>query len=550
MKWHIQSPKTPKNLDQLEEILLENRAIKNIKDFFKGISPFKISLEQLGIEPKELLKIKKRLFEAKNQNEKIIIFGDYDADGISATAVLWQTLHALGYQVLPFIPNRLKHGYGLSIKALKDLLRQNPDISIIITVDNGIVAHSALKFLKEKNIDVIISDHHQHDEQKIDALAVFHSSKVCGCAVAWFLARELSEDKNKKLLTDLLALVAIATVTDLMPLVSLNRSLLMYGLAVLRANKNLGLQKLFAQASINSEKIDSYTLGFQIGPRINAMGRLADGMDALRLLCTKDASKAEKLSALLHNTNENRQNLTFDLTKQAEEIVSKEKNESLIFLSSKEYHEGIIGLIAGKMTEKFLKPSIVLSVGESVSKASARSLAGFNITEFIRSFKQDLLEMGGHPLAAGFAIETKKIELVKKAMQSKAKRLLKGINLERTLEVEAVITPVLLTLQTVALIEKFSPFGLANPKPVFALKNALIKNYKLLGKEQEHLKLTIVFEDEKKEYEVLAWGKGTLASEFKLGDCFDLAVSVELNAYRGFEKTQLILKDFKKLASS
>lgn len=544
MKWHIQSPTLPKNLNELEKILLKNRLIEDADAFFKGISPFKISLQELGIQPTELLKIKKRLSQAKSHNEKIIIFGDYDADGISATAVLWQTLHAQGYRVLPFIPQRLKHGYGLSVKALEDLLQEHPDLSLIITVDNGIVAHNALKFLREKKVDVIISDHHQHDGQKVDALAVFHSSKVCGCAVAWFLARELSKQQDKKLLTDLLALVAIATVTDLMPLLSLNRSLLMFGLVVLRANQNLGLQKLFAKAAVNPDKIDAYTLGFQIGPRINAMGRLADGMDALRLLCTKDKEKAEKLSDLLHATNEDRQNLTFDLTKQAEQIVIKDKDQSLIFLSSKEYHEGIIGLIAGKMTEKFAKPSIVISIGELVSKASARSLTGFNITEFIRSFKKDLLEVGGHPLAAGFALETKKIDLVKKAMQKKAKAILKDVDLEKTLEVETVILPTLLNTKTAELIEKFSPFGLANPKPIFILRSAVIKNYKLLGKEQEHLKLVVSFGDDKKEYEVLAWGKGALFSELKLTEHYDLAVSIELNSYRGLEKMQLISKDF------
>lgn len=546
MKWHIQSPQPPKNLKELEETLLKNRSIKDTDGFFKGVSPFKISLKELGIEQKELLKIKKRLSKAKTHNEKIIVFGDYDADGISATAVLWQALHAQDYQILSFIPNRLKHGYGLSVKALEDLLKQHPDICLIITVDNGIVAHSALKFLKEKKIDAIISDHHQSDEKKIDALAVFHSSKVCGCAVAWFLARELSDEKNKTLLTDLLALVAIATVTDLMPLLSLNRSLLMYGLAVLRANKNLGLQKLFAKAAIDPNKIDSYTLGFQIGPRINAMGRIADGMDALRLLCTKDEKKAEELSALLHSTNEDRQNLTFDLTKQAEEILSKEKDQSLIFLSSKEYHEGIIGLIAGKMTEKFAKPSIVVSVGEAVSKASARSLAGFNITEFIRLFKKDLLAVGGHPLAAGFALETKKIALVKEAMQIKAKEMLKERKLEKTLEVETILPVNLLNTKTAKIVEKFAPFGLANPKPIFALNDAVIKNYKLLGKEQEHLKLVVTFGDEDKEYEVLAWGRGGLSAELKLGDHFELVAVIELNSYRGFEKIQLVLKDFKK----
>jgi len=546
MKWHIQSPLLPKNLKELEEILLKNREIAESEQFFKGTSPFKITLQELGISQKELEKIQARLLKAKNCNETIVIFGDYDADGISATAVLWQTLHAQGYQVFPFIPNRLKHGYGLSIKALNDLLLQQPNISLIITVDNGIVAHKALDFLSEKKIDVIISDHHQHDGEQVKALAVFHSTKVCGCAVAWFLARELSEDKNKMLLTNLLALVAIATVTDLMPLLSLNRSLLMYGLVVLRANKNLGLRKLFAKTVINPEKIDSYILGFQIGPRINAMGRLADSMDALRLLCTQNEKKAEELSDLLHSTNEDRQNLTFDLTKQAEEIVSKETEQSIIILSSKEYHEGIIGLIAGKMTEKFSKPSIVISIGESVSKASARSLAGFNITEFIRLFKKDLLEVGGHPLAAGFALETQKITLVQEMMQSKAKEMLKNKSLEKTLVAETILSSHLLTQETAELIEKFSPFGLANPKPMFVFKNVMIKNYKLLGKEQEHLKLIVTFNGEGKEYEVLAWGKGELTSEFKLGERLDLLASLEVNSYRDFKKVQLVLKDFKK----
>lgn len=547
MKWHIQSELVPKNLEELKEVLLSNRKIEDEKSFFEGVSPFKISLKELGIEEKELKKIKKRLEQAKTNKEKIVIFGDYDADGISATAVLWQALYAQDYNVLPFIPNRLKHGYGLSTKALDDLFAQQPDISLIITVDNGIVAHSALKFLKKKKIDVIITDHHQKDDEKTDALAVFHSSKICGCAVAWFLARELSREQDKKLLINLLALVAIATVTDLMPLLSINRSLLMYGLVVLRANTNLGLKHLLSLSKIDPNRIDAYTLGFQIGPRINAMGRLADGMDALRLLCTKDKEKAISLSNLLHGTNENRQNLTFDLAKQAEELVAKELDEKIIILDSTQYHEGIIGLIAGKMTEKFSKPSIVISVGPQVSKASARSLSGFNITEFIRLFKSDLLEVGGHPLAAGFALETKKIDLVKKLMKAKARELLTGKNLEKTLEVEAVLSADLLDLNTIKLIETFAPFGLANSKPVFILENVVLKNCKSLGKEGEHAKLSIAFAGQDQEYEILAWRRADLISELSLGDKFNLAVSLDINSYRGVDKIQLVLKDLKKV---
>lgn len=545
MKWHIQSTNTPKNLSELKKILLKNRKIKNEQSFFKGVSPFKISLAELGVNQRDLAKIKKRLKKAQDNQEKIVIFGDYDADGISATAVLWQVLHAQSYNVLPFIPNRLKHGYGLSIKAINDLLLEQADVSLIITVDNGIVAHDALELLKKRKIDVIITDHHQKDEAKLAALAVFHSTKVCGCALAWFLARELSSQKEKQLLTDLLALVAIATVTDLMPLLTINRSLLMYGLTVLRTSPSLGLQYLFASAKIDQSKIDTYTLGFQIGPRINAMGRLANGMDALRLLCTKNKTKAADLSHLLQVTNEDRQNLTFDLTQQAEELIAAESTEKIIILSSADYHEGIIGLMAGKMTEKFAKPSIVISVGPEISKASARSLPGFNITKFIRLFKKDLLEVGGHPLAAGFALETKKLPLLKTKMHNKAKILLANKNLEKILQVESVLPVELLTPETVTFIERFAPFGLANPKPVFALQNATLKNYKILGREGEHLKLIVTFANLNQEYEVLAWRQAVLAQALSLGTKLDLAVSLDINHYRGHDQLQLILKDFK-----
>ena len=544
MKWHIQSPEPIKNLAALETVLLQNRGIENTTEFFNGVSPFVIELSTLGIKKKTIEQIKKRLKQAKKLQEQIVIFGDYDADGICATAVLWQSLHASGYQVLPFIPNRLKHGYGLSIKALQELLSQHPDTNLIITVDNGIVAHQALNFLASKKIEVIISDHHQSDEQTPAALAVFHSTLVCGCAVAWFLAREVSESSQKALLTDLLALVAIATVTDLMPLLAINRSLLMSGLIQLKTNRNLGLQKLLQQVKIDPAKIDSYALGFQIGPRLNAMGRLADSMDALRLLCTTNAQKAQQLSNLLQDTNENRQTLTADLVKEAEELVLKETEQNLIFLSSAKYHEGIIGLIAGKLTEKFSKPSIVVSEGEEIAKASARSLADFNITEFIRFFKTDLLEMGGHPLAAGFALESKKIKTLKKAMQARAQQLLADQNLEKTLEIEAELHASLLQIETAQLLARFAPFGLSNPKPIFVLKKALLKNYRLFGKNQEHLRLSITLTDDQKEYVVLYWRGAIACSDFKIGQFYDLAFHLDLNYYRDQEQVQLILQDY------
>lgn len=544
MKWHIQSPKKPGNLAELRQILLENRSIADETTFFKGSSPLNLSLEELGFDLEELAKIKERLQQAKAKNEEIVVFGDYDADGICATAILWQVLHQEGYLVWPFIPNRLQHGYGLSVKALADLFAKRPKTNLIITVDNGIVAHKALAHLQEKQIDVIITDHHQRDEQDLQATAVFHSTQVCGSSVAWFLAREISSDQ--RLLRETLALAALATVTDLMPLVGVNRSILLYGLLILRSTKQVGLRALFAAAALEQAKIDSYALGFQLGPRINAMGRLADGMDALRLLCTSDETKARELASLLQQTNLDRQNMTFDLSSAAEAVVAGEAEQQLIFLSSKEYHEGIIGLIAGKMTEKFNKPSIVISLGEEVSKASARSLPGFNITEFIRSFKADLLEMGGHPLAAGFAVATSQVELVRQKMQAKANQMLESMSLEKTLEIDAVLSLELLSLESKYMIDEFAPFGLANQKPTFVFEGLTLKNYRLLGRSNEHLKLFMSVGD--REFEVLAWGKAALLDELALGEQFNLAFVFDANYYQGVDRLQFILKDIKPVA--
>lgn len=541
MKWHIQSTKKPANLIELKQILLTNRQITDEKSFFKGSSPLKLSLDDLGFDLQELVKIKNRLAQARENNEEIVVFGDYDADGICATAILWQVLNQESYQVKPFIPNRLKHGYGLSIKALTDLFVERPKTGLIITVDNGIVAHKALAYLRDKKIDVIITDHHQRDEQELQAMAVFHSTQVCGSSVAWFLAREICSDQ--KLLRETLGLAALATVTDLMPLVGFNRSILLYGLVVLRSTKQVGLLALFAAVKLDQAKIDSYSLGFQLGPRINAMGRLADGMDALRLLCTKDQAKAQKLASLLQQTNLDRQNLTLDLSNAAEEVVKSEVDEQLIFLSSKNYHEGIIGLIAGKMTEKFNKPSIVISLGEEVSKASARSLPGFNITEFIRSFKDDLLEMGGHPLAAGFALATSQVLAVKEKMQSKAKQMLAGINLQKILEIDAILPSDLVSLECKYAVDEFAPFGLANQKPVFVFEGLTLKNYRLLGRDSEHLKLFMSANN--REFEVLAWGKAALRAELILEERFDLAFIFDANYYQGVDRLQLICKDIK-----
>jgi single-stranded-DNA-specific exonuclease len=546
MKWQLQSDRVAKSQSELISILLENRGIEAEDNFFRPQSPMSFSLEELGFDLKEVEKTIKRIKEAIEKQEKVVIFADYDSDGINASTILYEALKVLGLEAVVFIPNRLKHGYGLSIKALQDLFKQEQQIDLIITVDNGIVAHPAMEFLEEKEIDVIITDHHQKDGVKLKAISIFHSTKICGAAVAWFLAREILGSENKAVLENLLELAAIATVTDLMPLLSYNRSILYFGLRSLKKTQRIGLQELMKVAKIDNNRLTSFSLGFGIGPRINATGRLAEGIEAFKLLSSDNREDAEQKAIEIDQLNANRKNMTFDLVDQAKIDLDQTKDERIIIIDSLEYHEGIIGLIAGRLTEEYSKPSIVLSRGEKISKASARSLAGFNITEFIRQFKDDLIDVGGHPLAAGFSMETKNLDKVKKAMFALAAKELEGVNLEPTLEADCLLPASLLNLSVAKELEKFAPFGFGNSKAIFQVNQLKIKNYKLMGAKQDHLKLFVTVDGSEQEYQLIAWGGAGFLEEVKIGDTCQALVNLGINNWRNRENLQLILKDIKK----
>lgn len=547
MKWQLHEEKIVQKLEQLEEVLLKNRKIEDKENFFEPLHPEKIKLEDLNFSSRELSKIKIRLKKAKDNQEKVIIFGDYDADGISATAILWESLFAMGLKVMPFIPSRLQHGYGLSENAIQALLEVEPDVGLIITVDNGIVAHQALKFLAKKKIDVIITDHHQQDGKQVAALAVFHSTEVCGAAVAWFLSRELlksdetlTQSEKKQLLKKGLELLAIATVTDLMPLIGVNRSILFHALAAIKQSHRPGLDELFQLAKLDRNKIEAYSMGFVIGPRINAMGRLANANDALRLLCTNDPIRAKKLASLLHDTNSQRQDLTEELLTEARIKAKKMADEKILIIDG-DFHEGVIGLIAGKLTEEFNKPSIVISNSNGVAKASARSLANFNITEFIRLFMADILEVGGHPLAAGFSLLPEKIEQLRKKMLTEAKKIIPAEKMEKTLLVDCQLVDELLSISLTDFLEKFAPFGLANPKANFMFNDWQLLSIKYLGNRQDHQKL--LFKDKSEQLrEVLFFNYQRKSEKFIAGKKYDLVLEMSKNLWRGKASLQIILQ--------
>ncbi len=537
-------------IKEIIQLLLENRGLTSKKDIDAFLHPdlSKVTPKNVDIDLSQLKKALKRIQLAITKKEQIVIFGDYDVDGITASAILWETLYALGANVSPYIPHRKEEGYGLSKIGIKNLESKVKDVKLIITVDNGIVAHEAVDFANEQGIDVIITDHHTVSESLPKAYAIVHTTKLCGAGVAYLLAKELGDTDDSHL-----ELAALGTVADLVPLTGANRAIVAEGLKKLRQTKRIGLLALFQQAKIAQDAMGVYEIGYLIGPRLNASGRLESAMDSLRLLCTTKKERAEELAAKLELTNRERQQLLKDAAEHAVAGIRDQAaigeprlgrglgTRKILIVGHDSYEEGIIGLVAGKLVETFYRPAIVLSLGEKVSKASVRSISGFNIIEFLRMHKEYFVNVGGHPMAAGFTIETEKIADLQQALEEKAEEMVTDIMLMRTLKIDCEIPFEILTKKLYEEIQQLAPFGMGNFEPVFATKGATIIGMRILGKDSKHLKL--VLKQDSKNFEAIAFGMGELASTIKIGDTIDVAYVLDENTWNGETKLQLKVKD-------
>ena len=536
-EFKTQNPKltTQKILD----ILLKNRGLdtqKQIDDFLNP-SLESVSIKSVGIDKKEIDKTIQRIKKAVDANEKIVIYGDYDVDGICATAILWETLYSFYKNVIPYIPHRIDEGYGLSEKGIEKIISENGKIGLIITVDNGIVAHDAITFANKNGIDVIVTDHHAASAKLPKALTIVHTTKLCGAGVAYLLGKEISSEFGFGENPNHLELAALATVADVMPLLNENRTLLKFGLESLRKTKRIGLLALFREIGIDKEKVGVYEIGHMIAPRLNAAGRMGHALDALRLICTTDRVRAALLARQLGETNKDRQLLTEEMRLHAEGVSDTiSKSEKIIFVHDVSYSQGVIGLIAGRLVERHYKPSFVLSVGEEFSKGSARSVKGFNIIEFIRSLEEYLVDAGGHPMAAGFTIETSKIELFKQALEKKGKDILTEALLTQTLEIDSELPFDFVNLNMFNDLQKLSPFGMGNPEPVFTTRGVEIIALKTVGKTSAHLKLLL--QKDGKSFSAMWFGNGS--HNLKTGQSVDVAYTIDMNEWR--DKKEIVLK--------
>ncbi len=547
-KWDVVNNKIPKNSDEVITALLENRGIdtkKEKEEFLFPDDPMKIPVESVGISSEEIVLAYKRIKKAKENDENVIVYGDYDADGISGTATMWEVLHAAGLNVLPHIPDRFSEGYGLNLDTVKKLKEKDPKLSLIVTVDHGIVAGKKVEEVKKLGIDMIISDHHEAAKEPPKPLALIYTKQIGGSAVAWFLARELSKKFGLEKTFDVserLSLAAIGTIADQIPLMSINRSIVKFGIEKLRKTKRPGINAMFAEAKIKKEEIGTYEIGFLIAPRINSMGRLKHGLESLRLLCTKDSQKALQIAKNVSETNTQRQAIVDVVLKHAKNYYKDLEGKSVIVLADEKYHEGVIGLAAAKLAEEFYRPSIVLSKKDNVAKASARSIPGFNIIEAIRQLEDLYIEGGGHPMAAGFSIKVDKIDEFSQKLNNIAQKLLSAEILERKIKVDMVLDFSIINTDLYYQVADFGPFGSGNVEPVFVAKKVEVLEAKTVGAEARHLKLKLG--QNGNIFDGIAFGWGGALAEIK-DSKIDLAFNIDQNVWNGKSSLQIKVRDIK-----
>lgn len=538
MRWRIEK-RTGSNLIAH---LLSLRGISNKDKFLNPSPPSSLTTKEVGLNRKELATGLDRIHQAIKRRERIVIYGDYDVDGVAGTAIIWEALHGLGADVVPYLPDRRTEGYGFSVNGIEQVLKKHSP-NLIISVDHGITAADEVALLAKEGIDVIVTDHHHPpaatEIEKLlkNAEAVMHTMRLSGTGIAWYLARSLMQEDDD----EHLGLAALGTIADVVPLVGPNRQISRYGLKVLTNTNRVGLRALKEEAGIMDVVIDPYHIGYILGPRINAAGRIEYALDALRLLCTNDETAAMSLAQKLSRINRKRQKLLEDQLKFSLEYLRQAKIlPPLIILADEAYEEGIIGLIAGKLVERYWRPTVVIAQGKNgISKASARSIPGVDIIALIRGVEDLLLSAGGHPLAAGFTVQTELLPAVVEKLLRLAGEKIEPKQLTRILRIDAEIEIKKITQALYNQLAQFAPFGVGNPEPLFCTRGAYLENARSVGVARKHLKFTVGGID------AIAFGRGHLPEKLNLAEPVDIAYTLNLNHWNGNEILQLKIRDIK-----
>lgn len=537
--------------------ILINRGIDTPETIQRFLDP---QLSDLG-DPFSLYGMEKgieRTNRALMNNEKIVIYGDYDVDGITATSLLYIIFNKLGAQVDFFLPNRLVEGYGLSRDGIDEAHKLG--VKLIITVDTGINAVDEVAYANSMGIDVIITDHHEPREILPDAVAIInpkqpqcsYNEELSGVGVAFKFAQALCKalSQDEKELQEHLDLVALGTAADIVPLVGENRILTKFGIPQISRTTKPGLKSLAFVSGLMGKKISTGQVVFVLAPRINAIGRLGDAKDAIRLLSTRDERMAAEIARKLDSDNQKRKRIDEDTLNEAlaqmDDIVDL-KNDRAIVLSGEQWHQGVIGIVASRLVERYHLPTVMISVTNGEGKGSARSIPGFHLCDALKQCEHLLLQYGGHKYAAGLSIQPDKIEDFRKKFREVSKEQLTDDDIQPKLKIDLELELSDVSEQFMDTLERFAPFGPQNMKPVFLTRNCeVVGRPHIVG--NNHLRMRV--RKGNSVFDVIGFGFGDMASQLSSGSLIDVVYNLEYNTWNNETSIQIRLKDIKLTVST
>ncbi len=538
------------NISTLMASLLCSRSLtqdNDIQNFFSNTDnlsdPFLI---------KDMDKAVQRVRTAVDNGETICVYGDYDADGVTATVIVYNYLYSLGADVFYYIPNRDTEGYGLNCDAIEYI--SSKGATLILTVDNGISAIKEIEFASSLGVDVVVTDHHMPQEILPPAVAVVDPHRkddtapfkdYAGVGVALMLLIALEDGMSDMILEQFSDITAIGTVADVVPLNGDNRTIVKNGLKTLSNTENIGLRALMEKCSLNDKKITAESLAFILAPKINAAGRMDDVNDAVRLLISEDEDEANALADKIISLNSNRKEIEETILKDISQILKNEPyklNSRILILSGQGWHQGIIGIVCARLMEKYAKPVILISIDDDgVARASARSIKGFSIIDAIASASDCLSRFGGHEQAAGFSLKSENINLFCEKILKYAEEKF-PLMPPLTITVDKIVSPKEIALQSVKELELFEPFGSQNERPIFAVAGARVESIVPLS-QGKHTRL--VLSKDGTNFDLLWFSKPTDIIPFEIGNFVDVSFTCEINEFGGTQKISLKLKDIR-----
>lgn len=490
-----------------------------------------------------------RIQEAVVAGEQITVYGDYDADGITSTALMYEVLQDVGANVNYYVPNRFRDGYGPNAEAYQKIIDQGT--KLIITVDNGVSGKAVIDPVVKQGIDVIVTDHHEMPEDLPDAYAIVHPrypgsnypfADLSGVGVAFKVAWALLDEFPEELLD----LVAIGEIADVVSVSDENRPLIMMGIQELRQGMRPGLHALVKEAGISEQSLTDQDIGFVIAPRLNALGRIADANEGVELLTTLDEDRATKLAKAVEQANSKRQELVNEIMGEAQQQVDRlPQDQPVLLVVGHDWHQGVLGIVASRLMDQTGKPTIVASTNDDqkIAKGSGRSVDGFNLFAALDGHRDLMTSFGGHPAACGLSFETENSEKLRNVLLHEAENQHFDGQKKQPLKIAASISPAEVSMQLYDQLVSLSPFGPGNEQPVFELQPDQINSIVTMGKDNSHLKFMVG--DQQSQVTVIAFGKGKLAAVLRaaMANQIKLAVKISINEWRGKRTVQLMLED-------